>query len=57
MHRQEYGIECNHEPCTCLVTGDVPTGEAFCSDFCTRAAADNVESETCSCGHPPCDAK
>jgi len=51
---QELGIECNHGPCVCMVSGPVETGEAYCSDFC-KEAEDDLESDVCGCGHPPCD--
>ena len=53
MH--ESGIECNYDPCNCKVSGPVETGEAYCSDFCRDAMESSLESEMCSCGHPPCD--
>lgn len=52
---QERGIECNHDLCVCLVTGPVESGEAYCSEYCASAEEDGVESESCGCGHPPCD--
>ena len=52
---QERGIECNYEPCVCLVAGSAVSGEAYCSDFCQDAEESGREAETCGCGHPPCD--
>ena len=51
---QDRGIECSHEPCNCVVIGPIASGEAYCGDFC-RSAEQRIESETCACGHPPCD--
>ncbi len=54
MH--DRGIECSHEPCSCLVIALVGSGEAYCSDFCSSAEERSLESESCACGHPQCDA-
>jgi hypothetical protein len=52
---QNRGIECNHDLCNCLVAGPIATGEAYCSDYCQRSFEESIESESCACGHPPCD--
>ncbi|HEY8297614.1 MAG TPA: hypothetical protein VIG32_06285 [Candidatus Baltobacteraceae bacterium] len=46
-------IACAHDLCNCVVTESIE-GVAYCSDAC-RAAATAIESDTCPCGHPPCD--
>jgi hypothetical protein len=51
---REAPVECGHELCNCSVVGEVD-GEAFCSDYCRQSDADSIESESCACGHPPCD--
>ena len=53
---QDRGIECTYTPCNCLVIGSVRDGEAYCSDFCRSVPEGGLESETCACGHPQCDA-
>ncbi|HTU80671.1 MAG TPA: hypothetical protein VMF61_00990 [Candidatus Acidoferrales bacterium] len=49
----ERGIECNNDPCNCVVAGAVETGEAYCSDSCRVASEEPADA--CACGHPPCD--
>ncbi len=53
MH--EAPVECSYEPCNCSVVGPVEGGEAYCSPFCSDASDQSLESDFCSCGHPPCD--
>ena len=52
---RDLGIECNNEPCNCVVPGSAVSGEAYCSDACRSAVEETIESESCACGHPPCD--
>jgi len=52
---RELGVECSYEICNCTVTSPVGTDEIFCSDICQDASESTIESETCICGHPPCD--
>ena len=45
---------CALDICRCTLMG--PTdGTAYCSDFCQNADEGGIESEGCSCAHPPCD--
>jgi hypothetical protein len=53
MH--EAPVECTNDPCSCSVMGPVAGGEVYCSDSCRDATEGGDESETCACGHPPCD--
>ena len=48
-------VECAHDLCQCTVMSSI-VGETYCSDACRQAADDSIESETCPCGHPQCDA-
>jgi len=41
-------MQCAHEPCTCVVMEH----GAFCSVFCQEPTT----PDTCSCGHPECEA-
>ncbi|HEV3090996.1 MAG TPA: hypothetical protein VGX91_06065 [Candidatus Cybelea sp.] len=50
----EFAVECAYNPCSCLVSGPVLGGEAYCSEFC-RGAEDGIEVTACGCGHPQCD--
>jgi hypothetical protein len=52
---QELTIECTNELCNCSVIGPVDGSEVYCSDFCSNASEESIESESCSCGHPQCD--
>lgn len=52
---EERGIECNNPPCNCLIPGSAVSGEAYCGDYCRNAMEQSLESESCGCGHPPCD--
>jgi hypothetical protein len=53
MH--EAPVDCSYELCNCSVTGTVEGGEVYCSDFCSTADEESLESEVCACGHPECD--
>jgi hypothetical protein len=53
MH--EAPLDCAHEPCNCSVTGPVDGAEVYCGASCRAAAENSLESDTCACGHPPCD--
>jgi hypothetical protein len=49
----EEKIKCAHEPCVC----DVDPGQAYCSQFCERAATRQTPGDddgTCRCGHAHC---
>ncbi|MBV8530428.1 MAG: hypothetical protein JO104_03850 [Candidatus Eremiobacteraeota bacterium] len=52
----EASIECTHERCNCSVIAAIDGGDAYCSGYCRTATEESVESETCACGHPQCDA-
>ncbi|MCL5258812.1 MAG: hypothetical protein M1314_03610 [Firmicutes bacterium] len=48
-------IACGHELCNCVImaaVGDIQ----YCSDDCRNAVENDIESDACPCGHPPCDA-
>jgi len=47
-------IGCAQELCNCVITADIGS-EKYCSDACQATVEDAIESETCKCGHPPCD--
>jgi hypothetical protein len=47
-------IQCAHDLCNCVLTAEVES-EKYCSDACRDAVENGIESETCQCGHPPCD--
>ena len=46
--------ECAADLCNCDVVGVIET-EAYCCNACREFQESGTESETCSCGHPPCD--
>jgi len=52
---RELTIECSYEPCNCTVAAPLSNTEAYCSDSCSTAEEQSLESDFCSCGHPPCD--
>ena len=45
---------CAYDICRCTLMGST-LGANYCSDACQSADEDPIESEACSCGHPPCD--
>jgi len=48
--------ECAFELCQCTLMASSPDeGEAYCSETCREQDEGGIESETCQCGHPPCD--
>jgi len=47
-------IECAHDLCNCMLSAQIEV-EEYCSQSCKDAAENGIESETCPCGHPPCD--
>jgi len=51
----ELTVECANVPCNCTVTASARDTEAYCSDACREATQQSIESDFCSCGHPPCD--
>ncbi len=50
----QQSMECAHDQCNCTITAEMQT-EEYCSDSCKNAQENGIESETCACGHPPCD--
>ena len=47
-------IECAHNLCNCMLNAQMQV-EEYCSAACKDAVESGIESETCPCGHPPCD--
>jgi hypothetical protein len=52
---RDLNVPCVNDICNCTVTASVDDGDAFCSDYCRNTVDQSIESESCSCGHPPCD--
>jgi hypothetical protein len=52
---RDLNVSCGHELCNCTVTAPIDGGDAYCSDICRETVDESIESESCSCGHPPCD--
>lgn len=46
---------CSHEVCSCTIVGAM-LGTSYCSDYCSQSDDGGIETETCACGHPECDA-
>lgn len=52
---RELTVECANVACNCVVMAPVRDTEAYCSDTCQNATQQSLESDFCSCSHPPCD--
>jgi hypothetical protein len=52
---RDLNVPCGNDLCNCTISAPVGSDAAYCSDYCQDAVDQSIESETCSCGHPPCD--
>jgi hypothetical protein len=51
----DLNVPCGNDICNCTVSAPVDGGVRYCSDYCQDVTDQSIESESCSCGHPPCD--
>lgn len=52
---RDLNVPCGNDICNCTVSAPVDGGSTYCSDYCQDVTDQSIESESCSCGHPPCD--